>query len=320
MEAQNGIQAIQSFGIHLPRHRKIVSGRRPIRREKLLMELSILTFWIVLDALLGKMNADKIGQALRRADIPNIDLMDIETAVYGLKKTMKALQKHQVNCACFIASVSVFQESKIRRRLHSALETARRLGAPLLMIIPSGFREEKKYGSLSLAAKRERLVAGFRLAVQMSAGYGIRVCVEDTPSLWIPLSSAEDCEYLLERVPGLGLVFDTANMKPVGGDEIAFYERLKPFICHVHLKDVVIGTDPHGEKMQDGTRMSVTVSGTGIVKLSELLERMNRDGFLGTGAIEYAHPPGYPCSVDRHAETMKKYVEFLHNNALRRPE
>ena len=32
---------------------------------------------------------------------------------------------------------------------------------------------------------------------------------------------------MLERVPGLGLVFDTANMLPHGDDTLTYYEALK---------------------------------------------------------------------------------------------
>jgi sugar phosphate isomerase/epimerase len=127
------------------------------------------------------------------------------------------------------------------------------------------------------------------------------------------LSSTEDCQFILDQVPGLGLVFDTANMKPVGDDEIDFYNRLHAYIRHVHVKDVAIGESKYGDRMKDGTQMNVVISGTGIVKIKELVEMMNRDGFLGTATIEYAHPSKFFCGVKPHAESMKKYVEYLRN-------
>ena len=52
-------------------------------------------------------------------------------------------------------------------------------------------------------------------------------------------ASPKDCRALLDRVPGLGLIFDTGNFRvdDPGSDELAAYESLKDRMLRVHVKD-----------------------------------------------------------------------------------
>ena len=94
----------------------------------------------------------------------------------------------------------------------------------------------------------------------------------------------------MQHVEGLGLVFDTANMKvaDTDADEIEFYRQLKPYIRRVHLKDVVIGPFPHGEACASGENMQTVQAGSGMIRIRELLEMLKEDGYQGSLVIEYS--------------------------------
>ena len=72
-------------------------------------------------------------------------------------------------------------------------------------------------------------VEGMTRAVEEAKKYGISVGFENTPQDCKPLASPEDVQYVLEHVPGLGLIFDTGNFRVADTkcDEMAIYERLK---------------------------------------------------------------------------------------------
>lgn len=73
------------------------------------------------------------------------------------------------------------------------------------------------------------------------------------------LASPKDCRALLDRVPGLGLIFDTGNFRvdDPGSDELAAYESLKDRMIRVHVKDVVLGNFESGETCIDGQKIRV---------------------------------------------------------------
>ena len=161
----------------------------------------------------------------------------------------------------------------------------------------------------------ERMVKGFQLAVKKGKEYGLEVCFETTPEDVVCLSGTEDCRYVLDRVPDLGLVFDTANMLPHGDDTLSAYEALKDRIVHVHLKDVeLLNTKPslfENEVAADGRLMRGTVYGKGVIPVKEVFDRMCADGYNGVFAIEYVRPKSETCNLQEHGSYLKPYLEHL---------
>ena len=102
--------------------------------------------------------------------------------------------------------------------------------------------------------------------------------------------SAEHTLRLVEEVPGLKLVFDTANpvfqldrSKPEPfpwQDPLEFYEKVKQHVVHVHIKDC---TNPPSE----GTEPTkYTLPGEGQARVREILTALKNDGYTGGLAIE----------------------------------
>src|SRR6056297_3359357 len=98
---------------------------------------------------------------------------------------------------------------------------------------------------------------------------------------------------LLEEVPGLKLVFDTANpvfqldrSKPREDgsfpwqDPMEFYQKVKEHVVHVHIKDCL--NPPPGETEP----AQYTLPGEGQAKGPEILKALQEDGYDGGLAIE----------------------------------
>ena len=206
-------------------------------------------------------------------------------------------------------SVSPREENSLRTA-HDAL------GAKLLMIVPYlPVFDDRRARKLGREKTLEQLVRGFRIAVEMGKSFGLTACFETTPQEDIRLSGTEDCLFVLERVPDLGLVFDTANMLPHGDKPLEAYEALKPYIVHVHLKDVALEDAKHlssfDERSADGKRMRLIATGKGTIPVKEIYHRMLDDGYQGFFALEYARPTDELCTFEQHAAYLEKHLLAL---------
>jgi len=268
-----------------------------------------MTFPMTGDVLLGKMSIDKICKMADKASLRYIDIMEHEIKIIGMKKIKKALIDNNIKVSCLMAELPFLtgEEVEIRKKIIMSLEHANELGTDKLMIIPFSALEIKKLQMLTKQEKQDRLVKYFAIAVQMGEEKNIKISVEDTPNFHLPLAKIDDCKYLLERVPGLGLTYDTANMLVEGEDPVAFYQELKQFICHVHLKDIKYVID---KKMADRTRDGRRFPwGEGVVPVSEIADMLRADGYTGTAGLEYSHPGGIG-SYEANRKQLSKYGSY----------
>lgn len=201
----------------------------------------------------------------------------------------------------------------MKKQIVSGLEMAAELQAKKLMIVPySSERDLTLARTMDEQTIKKKMIDGFRLAVNMGKQRAIPVCFETTPRPELCLSGIKDCKEVLDSVPGLGLVFDTANMLPVGDDPLEAYEELKSYIVHVHLKDVALKFSSRPPKSaecsHDGKIMKCVVWGTGVIPVGDIYHRMLEDGYHGNFAIEYAHPQGLVCGIKKHQEQLQHFL------------
>lgn len=273
---------------------------------------SFMTFPLLLDRIIKTMSVEQTVKLAADNAIPYVDLMNLSFT--ESKRYSAAMQKHGVNCYCYIATVPFFKEERaVKEKLLSEMKKAALLQAKLFMIVPTGYNRCKKDKNRWF----EIMAECFSFCVQESVKFNLTVCFETTPHADSGLCGAEECLAILKAVAGLGLVFDTANMLPCGEDPLEYYSLLKDYIIYVHLKDVEILEKGHGGKMfvgreyiKDGRRMQSCVYGRGITPLKEIYERMIADGYKGIFALEYCRPNGI-AGYKKHDEHLKKFLEYF---------
>lgn len=262
------------------------------------MQLSLMTFSMMADKVKFKLNADKLVQVAVDSKVPMIDIMDMELKIYGKDKVKKALSAKNIKVGCLIASMSFYAKPEnVEKEAKEALELAKEMDTDILMVIPGQPlpADVKKVEHLGKQAALDLAVSHFKMIVEMAKPYGIQIGFENTPQAHKPLASPEDCQYLLDHVSGLGLIFDTGNFRVADShcDELAIYEQLKKYIIRVHLKDVVVGDfDGMGEACVDGKKILPVTTGAGVIPMKELLERLKTDGYKGDLAVEYSEKKG----------------------------
>ena len=134
--------------------------------------------------------------------------------------------------------------------------------------------------------------------------------------------SPEHTLRLIQEVPGIKLVFDTANpvfqldrSKPLADgsfpwqDPLEFYQKVKEHIVHVHIKDCT--NPPQGESEP----ATYTLPGQGQGKVREILTALKNDGYSGGLAIE-PHVATVFHAVDGQEPDWQQcydsYVEYGH--------
>ena len=279
---------------------------------------SLMTFTLDADIAMKKMTVHESLLLAKEQGIPHIDAMN--TSGDRLPEYVDAIKETKLSVLCYIASVSFFSndEQTIKSEILRNLQIASTLQAKLFMIVPLNVKKDRKIcAKLGKNQVQQLLSKYFSLAVMLVRESGIKVCFETTPQDYTCLSGIEDCRWILQQVPQLGLVFDTANMLPCGDDPLEYYEALKNHIVHVHLKDVTLSRPTwkdrlfHAERSKDGKVMKCCVFGKGVIPLKEILRRMELDGYSGSYAIEYSHPDQYPADFQRNAQHLKEHTDFL---------
>ena len=101
------------------------------------MELSLMTFSMLMDASMKKMDAETLCQVAEQNGLSSLDLMDFDLKVYGKEKLMEAMKRHGIHCGCLIMSTPFFSApGKVAGEIKERLEIARELGTDILMVFP----------------------------------------------------------------------------------------------------------------------------------------------------------------------------------------
>lgn len=138
----------------------------------------------------------------------------------------------------------------------------------------------------------DEVVALIKNAVEVAVARGFTVQLENLPGSWADTSDA--CFNLLEAVnhPDFGYVWDTGNLYEAEETHFrAGYEKLKPYIRNVHLKDGAV---------VDG-KMVWMRYGEGVTDVKGQVEALIADDYKGTLVLEAACQPhemgDFPTSI-----------------------
>lgn len=271
--------------------------------------LSLMTFPMGGDIKNKNMTVRDTFVLAKQAGIPFVDLLDVPDEQIG--EYLASVEETGIRVYTYIISASFLENLQTQREsILKGLKTAALLQAKYLMIVPYVYHDALRTKPLDRQAIKQCMIEGFQQAVALGKEYGIRICFETTPHDISCLSGTQDCLDVLNAVPELDFVFDTANMLPHGDDPVEAYEALKARISHVHLKDVrLVSCDnfyPYAERTADGRLMQCVVWGEGIIPVSTLYEKMISDGYAGCFAIEYVHPGGN-CDLERHTRQLERF-------------
>lgn len=153
----------------------------------------------------------------------------------------------------------------------------------------------------------EKIVEGLRFAAQVTADAGLILGLENVRSCWA--NSGHNTGRIIRAVdhPALKAIWDPGNDYVSGGVPYPEgYEAVRPFICHVHVKDARVVDPPTGLTAWEAV-------GRGEVDYVAQFRALRRDGYSGTLSLEtHWHPrPAGGGEPDRVADSRTSFAGVL---------
>ncbi|MBI3971262.1 MAG: sugar phosphate isomerase/epimerase [Chloroflexi bacterium] len=172
---------------------------------------------------------------------------------------------------CDLGSDAEYQEHiQILRRSINAAHT---LGAKIIRTFTFWKKGE-------LAPVFDQIVHAYDEPARIAGGEGVILAVENEPACFV--GTGHEAAEFIEAVgsPAVKAVWDPGNAFWTGRERAVpdGYERIKPHIAHVHLKDV-IAKGPSGQP-------EATVLGKGDVDILGQLKLLARDDYTGCASLE----------------------------------
>lgn len=144
----------------------------------------------------------------------------------------------------------------------------------------------------------DRVVDLLRQTAEAAAARGFTLQLENLPHTWA--DTADNCLALLEAVdhPAFGYIWDVGNLyEAEPGDFRPGYQKLKPYIRNVHLKD---------GRIENG-RMVWQQFGRGLTDIRGQIETLKADGYAGTLTVEAKCEP----QMDEDFPNSLQYLRTL---------
>lgn len=221
-------------------------------------------------------------QGMRCADISEGLL-----PVYPLHLQVEYFKEAGLKPNCFITTLDIATAGNDGVRKNIALvkgyiDQLERLDIPLIMLAPSVKRahcEEEK------SIMQEKMIESLLKICEYAKGSGVTPTIENQSSTLRADSKMNDIRKILDSVEGLGYVLDAGNFFCIGEDVTTAYSLLGDRLVHVHFKDWK--WDPFGREMGENmARFNGTTLGTGLLPLYELAQKMKKDNYSGSVALE----------------------------------
>lgn len=218
-------------------------------------------------------------------------------------------------CGMNTASVYAFYdfphdsaEASLEKML-THLETAAYFGAKKVLTVPGFIHPDDDREEVI-----ERTCEQLSVMSARARSYGITVTVEDFDDCNSPCCNISLIERLMKGTEGLRFTFDTGNFAYVLEDAAQAYERLKPYIAHVHLKDRSrdssrCNSDRSNVKNDlSGAEMYPCEAGSGYIGVEALVKRLIADGYTGDFSVEHFGAVDQTLYMRKSAENVKKWL------------
>lgn len=253
-------------------------------------------------------------EAYRRAAAMGISAVDVNLEELIAVPALPTLIKEAGLGFSSIHAYYKFSERDESERIKLHMETAVAIGAPCVMVIPDFYPEGEIPADIILdptavarffdaSSLMATVLDGMREAVRVGKENGIRVTVEDYDHRDSPTATSAEIRYLLERVEGLFVTFDTGNFIFSDEDIEEAFSVLADKTVNLHLKDRGEDATHTGKHLRGLAPVAV---GDGYLAIAPILSALRDCGYRGFLTVEHF---GVPC----YREAIERSVGFLSN-------
>lgn len=212
--------------------------------------------------------------------------------------TKALLEKYGVRLCGGGTSVSFHDPKNTEATLEEgrrAIDVCQRMGIPAIRVFGDRLAPEE-----NREAVIERVADGITSLCDYARERGnVRVLLE----IHGDFNTVEAVAPILARLgkhPFFGIIWDVEHSYRAYGENFeSFYELIRPWIRHVHVKDCVM----------EGSEAIVRMPGTGTVNLAQILRRLKQDGYAGLYSFEWEkrwHP-----EIEEPEIALAEYVRCM---------
>ena len=262
------------------------------------MKLSMMTFMLEFPVLFFKQGTreekakeiEYFIELTAKTGYRYIDLIWQTVRLVGKEEIKRILDKNGLELSCVICMDTAGNYEGTA----GIVDACEYLNCRKIMLVPGSPTEDKK-------ELFDLMVQNYSKIVNLAAPRGITCVCEDDPNIKVPCGSREEVEAILNAVPGLCLVYDSANMLPSGDEVVPYYEYFADRTAHVHIKDMSVSDTEPEQYANPGVDKRFYINaphGTGVVDFDALFEAFRRHGYDDTLAIEFVPMPDIDLEED----------------------
>ena len=188
--------------------------------------------------------------------------------------TLKAFEDRGLKLCVYGTSVNFHDPETVEKQYQTALEALQfcaDCGIPMMRIFGNEVKPETEVAQL------EQIAAYFEKLCAEAEKVNVRPLLEVHGNL----TTIERLRYVAERVhsPAFGIIWDVGHTHATYCTEYeSFYRTLKPWICHIHMKDGI---------HENGKLHHLCPVGEGHLPLRGIVEMLEKDGYQGYYSLEW---------------------------------
>lgn len=213
-------------------------------------------------------------------------------------ETLDRVASHHLKLIGFGTSASFHDPAKREANLaeaKTAIDVCRRMGIPAIRVFGNNAPAGEGH-----ADTLRRIGEGLLEVCRYANGSGVGVNLE----IHGDINTIDNVAPILDIAggePSFGIIWDVMHSDKTTGDDFEpFYQFIRPYIRHVHLKDHVRAGDPP---------YRLTNIGRGDIPLAAIIRRLEADGYNGYYSFEWEkkwHP-----ELDEPEIAFPEFVRFM---------
>ena len=212
------------------------------------------------------------------------------------EKTLELLKNNGLEFVCFGASSSFHDKEKHEKNISEAklvVDYAKKFGVPYVRVFGNNISQD--FPEISM----KNIVDGLSEVCEYAEGSGVTVCLEIHGDINTAKRLSEVVNSL-KKYKSFGIVWDVCHtFTSCGNDVEAVYEVIKPYVCHVHLKDAV----------RENGQTKVRTLGEGNINIEKIIKRLIDDGY--NGYFSFEHEKVWHKDLPEPEEEFPKFVEYM---------
>ena len=282
------------------------------------MRLSLMTFMYELPLQFSgpwddqkSRTMEELLRLVRKIGFEGVDLTYQTICYMGedrVRRILKSLglELSSIICMAHLSDLTLTDEEALAPYVE-AVHLAKALDCSHLMPVPGHPVPDTDPEQIS-----GTLIRRLRSLSELAGTEGVVCMIEDDPDLTLGMCAEADITRILRDVPGLKLVYDSANMIVAGEDPVRYFEAVQESVVHMHIKDIAVCEDPgrYRDRGWNGVYYTSAPHGSGLVDFESLFHSIGTSGYQGVLSLEFV-PAREGCVTEEELCRIFRYFTAL---------